>query len=1431
MANKNSSYVQSLVSFILDTKPYHAKLTEIVEEYRFSDEMLVNIRDNLFSSVLTKAAWPYSHFADGNSVPSPITQIHRVLTPQFRGVTVNNQPNECRGAFKVGRDEITDLPLVPYAYDPMSIQGVGLADAFVQRYGYGTNNEALLEGKDVFLSHGAYVFQITQTKNTQNQYSPLLVERRNENLIATATSVVQSRALDKTKSNSAISRIQVILTAIASKLSAVNAPSAAAELAAVQAIVDGDNLPTSYENLISELKALFGNDPGSGIPGLSNWDDVENAFDALSPSIFFNSYTDLGVRETGALSYYDVLDRQDMNVSNIVPSTNRETYDELIIQGVGVNGFIVRGSHSGVIGAGTVPGTFTSPQVSFTASAAYSRTFSSSETFPKDITLPFSDTTLNVTGPAVQTDVDVIQVTGPGLVTASLPMEGVEFAITPRAKITVHAQAPNEAWSIIKVNPLAYSRPVLNSTRYGYIKDANNRAGHVTILDETFPTSTVILTAVDSASFTVTCTAIPSYSQTATVDQVFNDGRLQFTVCQGTAYTFQAGDKFYIEIANEAPNVSDLDLYFGYDMGPYDGGASYVYDAVNTAAADYLKTLDFGYDSRFIGYDASSFNLQVAQNAIGGRQWRLRAVPNLNRPLPQRAPSDSRADLTAGEGALLYDSDGNNIADIKLYYADKFALEYTDNQTSWSIVTIVDVGNTYTNATHGLTFTLVQPSKPFIGAVVTDSASVEAYGGDVILWTVENKPPVQTEPSGISSPRAPRLIVYGDSYHDSTPAIWTLNWMAQGQYALQGVHTAGPDHDHNVLDEAEVINFSDGMSYRNRKHGLHWTIVPGAVGLTNTDSFTFETFEEKPMFLVHGSVSGWQEPATIGKYYWNGKIGFKINPPDYALFEGDTKVEDGNTTFGTVAVEYLRHDVENTVYTLRAHNDDHWTLYRDGEVTDEGTSVLEDDFIRIAVPDTVTAGATLRIDVVGTEYDLTLGHDLAIVKTTPGRMPANTDFVVFKRTRSDDIKISIKAKDSVHAVALAELGPTTVDVRFVDHTTGSGVPLSVTSPEVSVLPGWIPALLTKHDSSTSIAEFSDAATTLVVRAATTGETIGTVKSVGPTPAEPVVFEWNSAFAAKYLPLNAEATIVTYGSGMSDRVKVNMKEGIAFLLSGGGLANDAMFNDDFHVHIDEDNQWQIKSMYEAAVGVGIADTGFTGFLPGYDNLPYDFEDAVDGYYDAGQALVDEFETARRLALKNVLTPQEQALLNDLKGRLQSYTLDPATMTTEQFIAALNAEPPVNYTPSLYGFGIPDVGMGLQVQQRDTESTSTRVTDAMVITAVDAGYTYDLYGYDVGEMDVYSDSTVILFSNSTPPIPNTGLPSGVAYEDFVTELYVPVANGRIVEVAFSNSISGMPQFYIWRPTDVAPRVVPVVEKVSARLFRFTLPAPAEFKLIVL
>ena len=64
-ANKNSLYVQSLVSFLNDTKPYRCKITEVVEEYRFFDEIFVHMKERFFNNTTLKSSYPYNFFSAG----------------------------------------------------------------------------------------------------------------------------------------------------------------------------------------------------------------------------------------------------------------------------------------------------------------------------------------------------------------------------------------------------------------------------------------------------------------------------------------------------------------------------------------------------------------------------------------------------------------------------------------------------------------------------------------------------------------------------------------------------------------------------------------------------------------------------------------------------------------------------------------------------------------------------------------------------------------------------------------------------------------------------------------------------------------------------------------------------------------------------------------------------------------------------------------------------------------------------------------------------------------------------------------------------------------------------------------------------------------------------------------------------------------------
>jgi hypothetical protein len=1508
MANKNSVYIQSLVDFLHDTKPYHSKLTEINEIYQFTDKMSVNIGERLYSTNVTKAAWPYSYFSGGISFPAPSLPFHELISPQFRAYAKNSTSLESRGAFKVNRDENTDLPLVPLAFDPKSIQGVGISDAMVQRSGIRSLSEPLLEGHDFFQSHGAYTFQIKQTISSQPKvlgqfsknysanstndngefildsdgqtipnefpliitlaftadalivrgpatqitstqisvhgigevkviglsnlpnYAPTFTERANENLISHVTSVVQIQALDLTNPNSSIRRIKDIMSLISDQLLARNNASAITELNLINEQLEIPILPNSYEALINAL--IAGNTPVAlGFTGWRGQDVtlpyadtyVDQALSALSPSLYFNEYNDISQQESAALAYQDITSNN-VSIFNIEADNNRDAYEEWTLEVASSTSFNVRGSSTGVIGSGVIGELFTSPQLSFR----------------------ISNNLLTI---------------------------GSDIVLTPKAKITVHSNAALEAWSLIKVNPIAYSRPTFSSTRYGYVKNSTSVKNKITVLDVAFPTSTIVLTAISKTQFTVTCSAEPDYNKLATVNSVFNDSRLIFTIISGSIYDFVIGDKFFIEIQNDSPVPEELDLYYGYDSDSYDAN-TLVYNSVNSATANYLTTLDFGFDSRFLSYDTASFNLSITQNAQDNRQWRLRALADFANPLMlQNSTPENKVNLigtsdntsTGGTDSpqnpntpqrfnMLEEIQGapgvELKADLMLWYSSIFALEYFDaERVQWTTVATVPVGVQYVNDIHGLSFTIVPASKPFIASrsystFIDNNTGLyteeEFDGGDIISWAVRNSPPIQLTPSSLSSARIPRLIMHGDSFQHSVPAKYDLQAVSANSYTLQGTYTTGDNNGSLVFKTPILIDTSINHSFKNDEFGIHYTVVTGQHGISSGDAFTFETFLAKPCYLVHGSVSGWQDNAELGKYYWNGKIGFKLALPKIEAFENNFAINGDklwSASFGPVKLNRVRLDSSDAVYTVKAHNDGYWMLYRDGAIVGSGAELISDKFLSLTMP-TAVAGAKITFQILADDHTLSTAHDLAIIRTTAGRTPSSKDFILIERTESDSIQVSIKAKDPEHAAVLSSLAQSTIDVRFVDHQTRSGVPLVNTSPEVAVLSGWIPALLDRQSNTLLTSVFNDPALRTVVRAAATGEIIGTVKYVGITSIEHTVFQWDSEFHAKYLPLNTEATVLALGSGMNENIHVNMHEGIMMLISGGGLADSMLFADISKVNIADTLYSKIISNYFDSEEVKISDGPFVGFLPGYDNLPYDFELGGDissdltASYDIGSTLTEYFNKAKLLSLKTAMSPTEQSEYNNLIDTISPYLINGSLSATllNDFIHNLNTN--VFNGTEVSGFGIPSIGLGIDIQDSPTVKANTAILEAMTLIAIDAGYQYDQHGFDVGAMDVSPESTAIVFSSENAPLPKSGLPSiGTVYSDYDTPLIINAPGARVLELSFLNPPENDPIFYIWEPSEEQPRVVPIVDRISSRRFRFSLSSSSELKLVVI
>ena len=104
---------------------------------------------------------------------------------------------------------------------------------------------------------------------------------------------------------------------------------------------------------------------------------------------------------------------------------------------------------------------------------------------------------------------------------------------------------------------------------------------------------------------------------------------------------------------------------------------------------------------------------------------------------------------------------------------------------------------------------------------------------------------------------------------------WRLDFVSPSIYNLWYRQGSGPDQHWDQVD------LRDGCSYSTDR--LSFTLVPTTHGFEAGDQFTWFLGNDRiDNYLVFGSVSGWQTPAKIGEWYWNGKIGFKIPKLEYS---------------------------------------------------------------------------------------------------------------------------------------------------------------------------------------------------------------------------------------------------------------------------------------------------------------------------------------------------------------------------------------------------------------------------------------------------------------------------------------------------------------------------------------------------------------------
>ena len=1398
---KNSAYVQSLISFILDTKPYHSKLTDAVEEYQFADEMVVNMEERLSWRSKFDSVWMYEYFSGAN--PNlRTTHISRLVSYLF-----NQEP------FITGADENSDLALVPFTYSKKQYDGASIAGVKIER----SDNtlEPLVESIDWFESLGAFEFRVQQTFEGVSgspgaKFNPLWQSTMDNNVIQEARHTLRESALDVSNPNSNVNLIRIEIdkieditarygTVLPNGQPTLTHQAIIDELNKIYAILDMPWLPYSYNDLYIALEE----DPG--VKSKVDFDVLKPRLAFLTPRLFFGEETDNNFREGGLVTYRTVISDH-LRVFNIVPDLYAD-YEEWTLKCVDTltQTFSVSGSISGYAG-------------SFIAGNSFS--------FPGHI----SFSTLRMGGDA-----------------------GEDFTIKliPSNRIAIHPSAKLETWNLIKTNPFAFTRPFLNSKSYGGIYDLNNVLGSVSLLSATIPTSTFVLTAVNATTFDVVNTSIPGYKKVARVNLRFNDGIIGFTIKPGTR-DYKPGDKFIVDVRNREAYIDNMSLVYGFDMDPYDNGH---------LAYPNGQSFGFSHDTRFTVFDESLMRLRASEAAKDGRYWRISAQTNKSRPivtLKKNGTTSTAAvdldDATSGtppdpatNAAPRFSLDGTretppyNDADLILYYADNFKLEYSDNGVDWTFVQNIEIDQSYNLTSHGLSFIVPTLDKPYIVSSAWMGAGTPRFeSGDIFTFRVTNpQPELMATPIGLVSVFAPRIEPHASGFYYAPDANWTIRVLSPTQYRVESVLTSGPDIGKPVPGTPVTCTIPtlntgtrEGHSFKNKQ--IQFTLIPND-GLSAGDIFTFSTFQDTGTYVVYGSVTGYTGIAKVGEYFWNGAVGFTIRPP-----LANKAFSSGNEITGALAnlisVNRIRIDHEPTIYKFTRSPTGGWLVSNDQVgtvvyVAQTGTLELDQISIKLssspALLAAIPTGDYFTVEIDTDSRDLFQPADLVIINPpSTYRQPKIGETVWVQKTTDSHLNIALNPDYS----KIEDLMPENIDPRLINIDTDIENSIFETSPELDVMRGFIPVSVTRKDSTTSVAEFYDPATVFEYRSAANGELIGTVKSYDLSDINhTAMFEWDLAFFNKYLPINASASLITQNGGWADKMNVRMTESAKFLIGAGGTDQEFDFSDEMFVHTIESLNWRIKSRYNETGNISVDDGPkiniFDGkalftFIPGYDAPEFD----APGGYDQG----------RTFSLDSTLSGIENSLdMTTAILRWNPYLKDgyelPLTFATQTYMQnRLALDPNPGGITNMFGY--PFSGVGFDLDQSTNAKMGAKAKEDSQIKIKERGNAHDEFPYDTRPLDI-SDSEVLQIHPSTlPPYANAPFTPGMTWDEFNAPIETYVA-ASVFEIIYPSVPQDNLVYRLWVEGHAAPQLVGVVVKDTPKSAKISLPVPAKVKITVL
>ena len=1186
----SSNAVDSLISYVLDVKPYHSKLSEIVEEYQFYDTLDVTIDDSKhFTKTKVAGIWNDETYSNGlfaQAINMPFLKYSKSSKHWNNLLKITSNDTQ-----------ISNLSSAYYLHHNIGLRSVTL------------DGLSLVEGVDFHVSHGAFTFDLDGAKQQfrESIFAGVIGDA------STSSQGLAGLPLIKENSNlfyEDVHGVNGIVTSISPNLDAEDYEEWTVECIAASATTASPNV--SYEHT---------QDVAS-----TSWNIVHSLG---TKDVFFQAYifdTTYGLKPIYPRDVTFV-DDNTINVSFTKPQSgkvkiikhvessltfstdisapsnvweinhNLNSNDLIFAAKAVINGQlkIIYPKKFVMVDENTVRLEFTKPYQGFLSigktesytSATFSQpipstTWSFTNTlrvdtgiftvylddgsviFPKEVyvnkNLVFVQFSAPQSGKVVFTKIfstgnenTVFTVTGSetgfvGFAKAGIRfnsknisllvipktesssfVKGEKFVLTPSNRIVSHKSVTHqETWSLIKVNPIAYSRPAFSKTGAPIIDNFVTKTKAIR--------QQVITVEMINGVWEVSSSLDGSLGQMV---GSFENAEMSFSITDGSSVSAVDGDYFKFEIINEAPSISNLDLTIGYDIVDYDSTE---------------------YDDRLINFDLTSLQLEAKNPAIQPCYFEL---------------------IYLG--------------------ANKFSVNsYDDNKNRTPIESYQDatVGVAYDNG--DISFTI--------------PANVSYLMGDTFMFDVVNPDPIVNEFQFFMVSKTFGFItLYPKSFINTPEQLWTIVVTGQDEITVS----------------SSVSGFSGtGKISESYDNGfIHFTLIPPAAGFTVGDRFFVQMNEVKPSYLVYGSQSGFQKPLVVGKWYWNGKIGLKIGDPVYQIEEFTTagiksqrKLSTGSVVLDAQGrtIQFIsppRFDAKNDVYLLGAQRDElgnvkngfpvtsykgeqfvpvssanrgfqkgakvNYRYYDDmrPEQSVDVDSSQHDGVVDFTLSDhgnPFPSDFNVKFEIRGSKFDLFHANDLLILPAPVDL--ANHEFIV-EREVSDKMYIQTSGK-------YQELGifPTSTNDQWVPIYMKQGQPFSDESAQVEVYSSLI------HKK------------------------IGTIKNLNVNNSfyQFVVDDQGSdSFFGEFLPFNTKlASKVVHSDQENSIVKARITEKMKVfdLFRFSDSVNVIVADSHSAIHMDM-GTWKFSDSFN----VIFDDTTFRGFLNGYDILPYELDPA--GYEDS------------------------------------------------------------------------------------------------------------------------------------------------------------------------------------------------------------------------